>query len=280
MGTQQRSALESREIIDEIHKGLIGETYLGVAFYSNNRGRVPNPQQVAPPPALNWELFQGPAPRAPYMDIYFDYNWHWFWQYGTAETGNNAVHELDICRWALQLNFPKRVVTNAAKEHFRDDGWQMYDTMDASFIFENGKTIKWDGKSRTNYKTYGSDRGSIIYGTLGTVFITRNGYHRDGNLTLERKAFETSETTQPGGAGSMDSLHIMNFIDTIRGKAAMQHQPINEGAKSTLLGHLANISSRVNASLDIDPENGHVLRNKKAMQLWDREYEKGWEPKI
>ena len=283
MGSQQRSAIESREIIEAIHKGLIGETYLGVSFYSNGRGRVPNPQQVAPPVTLNWELFQGPAPRAPYMDIYFDYNWHWFWQYGTAETGNNAVHELDICRWALQLDYPKLVIVNAAKQHFRDDGWQMYDTMDATFIFGNGKTIKWDGKSRTNYQTYGLDRGSIIYGSTGTVIMNRNGYKvfdLQGKLTLERKADETAQTTQPGGAGGMDGLHIMNFIDTIRGKTTIQHQPITEGAKSTLMGHLANISSRMNSPLQIDETNGHILNNNMAMQLWERQYENGWEPKL
>ena len=72
----------------------------------------------------------------------------------------------------------------------------------------------------------------------------------------------------------------MNFIDTIRGKAALQHQPITEGAKSTLLGHLANISSRVNAPLETDPANGRIVNDKKAMQLWGREYEKGWEPTL
>jgi predicted dehydrogenase len=283
MGSQQRSAVETREIISEIHNGLIGETYLALAFYSNGRGRVPNPQQVAPPETLNWELFQGPAPRAPYMDVYFDYNWHWFWQYGTGETGNNAVHELDICRWALQLDFPKQVIVNAGKQHYRDDGWQMYDTMDASYLFGNGKTIKWDGKSRTNYQTYGMDRGSIIYGSTGTAILTRNGYKvfdLQGKLTHERKSEETAQTTQPGGAGGMDGLHIMNFINTIRGTAELQHQPITEGAKSTLLGHLANISSRVNAPLQIDETNGHILNNPEAMKLWERQYEKGWEPKI
>lgn len=283
MGTQQRSAIETREIISEIHKGLIGETYLGVAFYSNSRGRVPNPQQVPPPATFNWELFQGPAPREPFMDVYSDYNWHWFWTYGTAETGNNAVHELDICRWAMQLDYPKRVEVIAGKQHYRDDGWTMYDTMDASFIFGNGKVIKWDGKSRTNYQTYGMDRGSIIYGTNGTVIMNRNGYKvydLAGKLTLERKANEQAQTTQPGGAGGMDGLHIMNFVNTIRGTAALQHQPITEGAKSTLMGHLANISYRVNESLDIDENTGRILKNKKAMKLWSRDYEKGWEPKL
>jgi len=283
MGTQQRSAPETREIIDEIHRGLLGETYLGLAFYINSRPMVPLPKQVAPHAGLNWELFQGPAPRSPFMDIYFDYNWHWFWQYGTAETGNNAVHELDICRWALQLDFPSKVTVNAAKEHFREDAWQMYDTMDATFSFANGKTIKWDGKSRNAYMTYGTDRGSLIYGTQGTALLTRNGYKvfdREGKLVRERKATEVAQTTQAGGAGTMDVIHILNFADVIRGKATVLNQPINEGAVSTLLGHLANISSRVKGPLNLDPANGHILNNKAAMKLWSRQYEKGWEPKI
>ncbi len=283
MGTQQRSAPESREVISEIHGGLIGEAYMGQAFYINQRAMVPVPRQVDPPPTLNWELFQGPAPREPYMDVYFDYNWHWFWQYGTAETGNNAVHELDICRWALQVGYPVKVSVNAFKQHFRDDGWQMYDTMDAGFLFEANKLIKWDGKSRNNYATYGSDRGSIIYGTTGTAYITRNGYKvfdREGKLVREVKAGETSQTTQPGGAGSMDGQHILNFIDTIRGKAAEQHMPITEGAISTLLGHLANIAYRTGTDLEIDSSNGRILKNPAAMQYWSRTYEKGWEPKL
>jgi predicted dehydrogenase len=283
MGAQQRSAPESREIISEIHGGLIGEPYMARAFYSNSRAMVPRPRQVAPPATLNWELFQGPAPREPYMDIYFDYNWHWFWQYGTAETGNNAVHELDICRWALQQEYPSRVFVNASKQHYKDDGWQMYDTMDASFMFADGKTIHWDGKSRNNYQTYGTDRGSIIYGTMGTAMINRNGYKvydREGKLLRERKSEEPSQTTQPGGAGSMDGLHIMNFVNTIRGTAQKQHMPIPEGVKSTLLGHLANISYRVSAPLEVDPQTGHILNHDKALQLWQRTYEKGWEPKL
>jgi predicted dehydrogenase len=283
MGTQQRSSIETREIISEIHKGLIGETYLGLAFYSNSRGMVPVPKQVPPPETLNWELFQGPAPREPYMDVYFDYNWHWFWQYGTAETGNNAVHELDICRWSLQGEIPEKVIVNAGKRYFVDDGWQMYDTMEASFIFPNGKTVKWDGKSRNNYYTYGADRGSIIYGSTGTAFIDRNGYKvfdREGKPSIERKSEETSQTTQTGGAGSLDGMHIMNFVDTIRGKSDAQHTPIDMGARSTLLGHLANISYRVDAPLRIDTATGHIIGNDKAMQLWSRQYEKGWEPEI
>lgn len=284
MGVQQRSSFESREIINEIHKGLIGDAYLGVAFYSNKRGPVPLPQKVAPPATLNWELFQGPSPREDYVNNYFDYNWHWYWQFGTAETGNNATHEFDICRWALQVENPSRVFVNAGKYHFPDDGWGVYDTMDATFMYDKGKTIKWDGKSRNNHSAYGAGRGSIIYGTNGSVFIDRGGYKVfdiGGKLINERRSSDSrQQSTELGGAGSLDGLHIMNFINTIRGKAAVQHAPIDEGAKSTLLCHLANISYRTGEMLETDPVTGRITNSKKAMKLWSREYEKGWEPKL
>ena len=76
----------------------------------------------------------------------------------------------------------------------------------------------------------------------------------------------------------MDGLHIMNFVDTIRGTASLQHMPIDEGAKSTLLGHLANIAYRTKSSLEIDSGTGHILNNPDAMHLWSRTYENGWEP--
>ncbi len=176
MGNQQRSAPDSIKIIGEIHNGVFGNPYLAVAFYTNQRGRVKNPEPAAIPQGLDWDLFQGPAPRVPFKDNYFDYDWHWFWNWGTGETGNNATHEVDVGRWALQVDFPEKVVVNAGKYHFPDDGWTMYDTMDASFTFPGGKTIRWDGKSRNNYKTYGADRGTIIYGSEGSVYVDRGVY--------------------------------------------------------------------------------------------------------
>ncbi|HOY52707.1 MAG TPA: Gfo/Idh/MocA family oxidoreductase, partial [Prolixibacteraceae bacterium] len=136
MGNQQRSAPESIEIIGEIHRGIIGTPYKAVAFYTNTRGRVPVATPAPVPEGLDWDLFQGPAPRKPYMHDTWDYNWHWYgWDYGTAETGNNATHELDIARWALQVVYPEKVETEAAKRHFTDDGWTMYDTMETTMYF-------------------------------------------------------------------------------------------------------------------------------------------------
>lgn len=280
MGNQQRSAPESREIIQEIHNGVIGNAYHAVAFYSNSRGRVPNANKVAVPDYLDWELWQGPAPRTDFVDILGDYMWHWFWTWGTAETGNNATHELDVARWALQVKYPNMVNANGQKVHFKDDPWTMYDTMMVDYSFPGGKSITWDGKSRNGYQTYGSDRGTVIYGSEGSVFVNRGGYRlydRDGKLVREKSGAE-EDSTALGGGGDMTTMHVRNFLNAVRGKEK-QNSNIEDGAISTHLCHYANISYRMgNAQLEIDPETGHFKKRKVMKKYWSRDYEKGWEP--
>jgi len=279
IGTQQRSSPETIEAIQRIHAGEIGEVYEATAFYSNARGELKTPEVMAPPSYFDWELFQGPAPRTDFIDVVEDYNWHWYWHWGTAETGNNATHELDVARWALQVRYPEWVQVIANKSHWPNDGWEMYDTMDATFMFGNEKRIRWDGKSRNAYNTYGGDRGTILYGTEGTVFVNREGYRfydRNGKLLDERQGVAEGSVAL-GGGGGMTTLHVQNFMDAIRGNAS-QNGPIDEGAYSTHLSHYANVSARLDGKLlKIDSENGH-FRNAEVMKsYWGREYEPGWE---
>jgi predicted dehydrogenase len=283
MGNQQRSARESQEIIAEIHRGVIGDVYKALAFYSNTRGEVPIEKKAPVPEGLDWNLWQGPAPHREYTDNTWDYNWHWYgWHWGTAETGNNATHELDIARWALQVTYPEKVEVEAAKRHFKNDGWTMYDTMDATFRFPDNKIIQWDGKSRGGYKTYGSDRGTIIYGSEGTVFVNRDGYtlyDRVGKKIKDSKASGSEAGTALGGGGDMTDAHVANFFNVIRGKETKLNSPIEEGAISQMMCHYANIGYRIGKSYSVNTQNGHIL-DKDGMKLWDRQYEKGWEPKL
>lgn len=283
MGNQQRSSLHTIEIINEIHEGIIGEPYKAVAFYSNSRGQVPVPVAQDPPEDLNWDLFQGPAPREAYRHDTWDYNWHWYgWKWGTAETGNNATHELDIARWALQVDSPGHVTVESAKRHFPDDGWTMYDSMYATFQFPDGKVINWDGQSRNGLLTYGTGRGTIIYGTEGSVFVDRTLYRRldrNGNLVIAKSSGGSEQGMALGGGGNTSTRHVANFLDSIRGTAEKQNSPIDEGAKSTDLCHLANIASRTGRPLEVDASNGRI-NDSQAMQYRSREYEPGWEPSV
>ena len=282
MGNQQRSSLESKEIIKEIHNGIIGKAYKAIAYYTNSRGAVPVPTKAVPPEGLDWELFQGPTPRKDYMHDTWDYNWHWYgWDYGTGETGNNATHELDIARWALNVNYPEHVDVLSGKFHYKDDGWSMYDTMEATFKFSDNRIIQWDGQSRNGYNKYSSDRGTIIYGSEGSVYIDRGGYRLydlKGELIKDSKTVVEESGIALGGGGDLTSRHAVNFFETIRGNDALT-SPIDQGAIVQLLTHYANIASRIGKSFGVDETTGRIF-DRDAMKLWSREYEPGWEPKI
>lgn len=281
MGNQQRSSLHTIEIIDQIHKGVIGDVYKAVAFYSNTRGETPVQQQAAVPTGLDWELWQGPAPRRAYTSETWDYNWHWYgWNYGTAETGNNATHELDIARWALGVEFPNYAEVQAEKRHFKNDGWEMYDTMYATFKFDDDKVINWDGKSRNGYNTYGRGRGTLIFGTEGSVLVDRSNYvlmDRSGKVIKQSE--ETSESGLAlGGGGDSSTAHMVNFFEAIRDKETLK-APIEDASVSMAMVHYANMAYRVGHGFDIDAKSGRIY-DREAMQLWGREYAPNWEPKI
>ena len=282
MGNQQRSAPHTIEIIKEIHYGLIGETYKAIAFYTNSRGEVPVPVKAAPPEGLDWELFQGPSPRKGYMHDTWNYNWHWYgWDFGTAEMGNNATHEIDIARWALDVKLPNSVEVISGKHQFKNDGWEMYDTMEATYKFDDNRVIQWDGSSRNGYEKYGYGRGTFIYGSKGSVFVNRGKYivyDLAGKVVKENKYDSAEGGMALGGGGGTSTIHAVNFFETIRGKEKLS-SPIQQGAISQDLTHYANIASRLQKSFEVDPESGRIF-DREAMQLWSREYEPGWEPKL
>ena len=230
---------------------------------------------------LDWELFQGPSPRKEYMHDTWDYNWHWYgWDFGTAEMGNNATHELDIARWALDVDYPEHVDVYSGKFQYKNDGWEMYDTMEATFKFADNKVIQWDGQSRNGYNKYGAGRGTIVYGSKGSVFIDRGGYKLfdlKGKLIKENIKVGGEDGIALGGGGGLSTRHSVNFFQTIRGKETLT-SPIEQGVISQMLTHYANISSRIGKSFEVDNLTGRIY-DRDAMKLWSRTYEPGWEIK-
>jgi len=283
MGNQQRSSDHTIEIIKEIHNGAIGVPYRAVAFYVNKRGAVPVQKKTPVPTGLDWELWQGPAIHREYTEETWNYNWHWYgWNYGTAEAGNNATHELDVARWALQVNYPTQVDVEAGKRHFFDDGWEMYDTMDATFKFAGDKVINWDGRSRSAFDTYAQGgRGTIIYGSEGTVFVNRKKYilyDRFGKIVKDSVSSSNEAGNTLGGGGDMSTTHVVNWFETIRGNDKLNAH-IAEGVISQAMVHYSNVAYRIGRGFEIDDKTGFMY-DREAMKLWGREYQPGWEPTL
>ncbi|MDA9327280.1 Gfo/Idh/MocA family oxidoreductase, partial [Flavobacteriaceae bacterium] len=281
MGNQQRSAVTSMQAITDIRNGIIGEVYKGEAYYSNNRGSIGIGKEISVPKTLDWELWQGPAPRKAYKDNIHPYNWHWFRNWGTGEVHNNGTHEIDICRWALDEGLPESVSSVGGKYTFQDD-WEFVDNQQVTFKYPKNKFITWTGHSRGLIQPKRPGRGVTIYGSKGTIQLSRNFYKRydlGGNLIDSIFEDAVSQTTDTRGQGQLDVNHVENLFNAIREEKSLNAE-IKDASISTMMCHLANMAQDAGETLQIDRKSGKVLNNTMIMKNWNREYAQGWEPKV
>jgi len=283
MGNQRRSFPNTNVLIKEVHNGLLGHVYFGKAWYTNDRKSIGFGKKIPVPSTLDFELWQGPAPRKDYQDNLVHYNWHWFWHWGTGESCNNGTHEVDSCRWFLGVDYPTKVTSAGGRYAFKDD-WQTPDTQVASFEFGDKASISWESRSCNNNPVEGAGRGFIIYGDKGTLVNSGSDEYKifdtENKLVKEMSSDVKPDPNNPVTAnGNLDLFHFDNFIKSVKGEASV-NSPMTEGHKTVLLCHLANIAQRTGTTLHCDPTNGHIKDNKEAAALWQRSYEKGWEPKV
>ncbi len=269
VGTQRRSGAGWHEAVARLRDGVIGRVYLARSWYNNVRGSIGHGKPVAVPSNLNYDLWQGPAPRRPYISNRIHYNWHWFWHWGNGELGNNGVHTLDLCRWGLDVSYPTRVVSSGGRYHW-DDDQETPDTHSVCYEFEGEKQITWDGKSCNRHG------GGFVtfYGDGGTMELNQSG-----DFTIFDKRDKVVDKYKAPARG--DREHIVNFLEAIRSDRPLElNAEIEEGHKSTLLCHLGNMAHRTGHTIACDTQNGHVVGDDEAARLWRREYEPGWEPKV
>ncbi|MFO7692001.1 MAG: Gfo/Idh/MocA family oxidoreductase [Vicinamibacterales bacterium] len=281
MGNQRRSWPNIVALMKQLREGtLIGRVYFARGWYANTRAAIGVGQPTPVPAGLDYELWQGPAPRREYRDNVIHYNWHWFWNWGTSEACNNGTHEIDMMRWAMGVTFPTRVESAGGRYHFKDD-WECPDTQVATFEFEGNRSFIWEGRSCNGFRTEGLPRGVTFHGEGGSVLVDGNGYtvydQKMKVVSTVEDAAEQSSMNTLGPGDRLDMYHLVNFLDCLRSRKT-PNADIEDGHCSATLCHLANISYRAGHTLRCNPGDGHILNDPKAQALWGRSYEKGWEP--
>jgi predicted dehydrogenase len=284
LGTQRRSFPNIVAAMDELHSGAIGRVYFAKTWYDDARPSIGTGKEVPVPSWLDYDLWQGPAPRKPYKDNVVHYKWHWFWHWGTGESLNNGTHFVDLARWGLGVEYPALVASTGGRYQFKDDQ-ETPDTQVITMDFPNNTSMVWEGRSCNSYPTEGSAVGVIFFGENGTLSIHENAYKifdHSNKLVKEvsdKKNIDVNAADKMNPSPGGDMLHITNFIDGIKHGTKL-HAPILGGHQSTLLVQLGNIALRSRSTLHIDPTNGHIKNNDEASRFWSREYEPGWEPTI
>jgi predicted dehydrogenase len=283
MGNQRRSFPNVVAGIGELKAGVIGRPYFAKTWYTNNRPSIGRGKEVPVPSWLNYDLWQGPAPRKPYKDNLIHYNWHWFWHWGTGEALNNGTHFVDLARWGLGVDYPVRVTSAGGRYRYQDD-WETPDTQVITLEFDNNTSMTWEGVSCNGRLIEGSGVGVIFACENGSLRIDGGNaysvYDENGKMIKEVSAktqIDARNLSNP--SANLDSAHISNFLDAIRIGTPL-NADILSGHKSTLLVQLGNIAQRSGNTLHCDPANGHIKNDRVASKFWGRTYQPGWEPKI
>jgi predicted dehydrogenase len=269
MGNQRRSYTAVAAAMEELRKGAIGRVYLAESWYQNTRPSIQRGNPVDPPKSLDYELWQGPAPRRPYRSNYHPYNWHWFWHYGNGELGNNGVHIIDLCRWGLGVDYPVRVTSTGGRYRWEDDQ-ETPDTNIVCYEFEGRKMITWEGLSCSTQPN--RPYHALFHGENGTLALSDSSY-----VVTTGRGKEARTRTEKVQAG--DAPHFINLLNAIRNNERLNSE-IEEGHKTTLLCHLGNIAYRLGRVIRTSPRDGTILEDKNAQAMWTREYHKGMEPRV
>jgi predicted dehydrogenase len=283
IGTQRRSWPRVAEAVKLVQDGIIGKVHFGKGWYANNRESIGTGKVAPVPDWLDWNLWQGPAPRTGYRDNIVHYNWHWFWHWGTAETLNNGTHMVDLLLLGMNLKFPTKVSSTGGRYYFKDD-WETPDTQMVNLEFGNEASILWEGYSCSGKNLEGSSVGIFFFGDKGSVYISAGNdykiFDKRNNVISEVKSDIVADPqNRVNPSDQLDIIHIVNFFDAIR-KGAPLAAPAAGGHKATLVMQLANISLRTGRTLNINPADGHIVNDHEAQQYWSRSYEPGWEPKV
>jgi predicted dehydrogenase len=274
-GTNGRSSASMQEAVRQIREGVIGDVYMsrGLVFkWRDTIGRAP----VSPVPAgVHYDLWLGPAPKHEFTKNRFHYNFHWMWDYGNGDIGNQGVHQMDAARWLLGVKYPSKVSAMGGHYMF-DDDQETPNTMVATFEFDEGGKKKFlvfevrhwisNGEAGLGGRGEASNAvGNIVYGSKGYL-STAGGF----KIFLGREQ-------QPGPvpAGGRRGDNWANFIQAVRSrKQSDLNAPMEEGAPSVILIHLANISYRLGRTLHFDAATRTCKGDPEANRMFTRNYRK------
>jgi len=293
-GTQIRSSVAIREAIDKIREGVIGEVYMarGLCYrWRPSIGKYPDGQmkkgedfsllEGGKPDFcfdrsymknVDYDIWLGPAPKRPFNRNRFHYNWHYYWDYGNGDIGNQGVHQMDVARWGLGVTLPTKVMSMGGYFIFNDQK-EVPNVINTTFEFPDaglrGKQLVFDTRPYHTNDEKGAKVGIIFYGSEGYMVIPSYSkyqvYHQSNS----------GETEEPGPGRDEGGDHIQNFLDAVRARDQKKlNADVLEAHYSSALCHIGLISARLGRSLEFDPAKEQFIGDEEANRLVSREYRK------
>ncbi len=275
-GMQNRSNASVRAAIKFLHEGGIGDVYMAKGLCFKARESIGRKQDGPVPEGVNYDLWLGPAPYRPFNENRFHYNWHWFWDYGCTDLGNQGPHQMDIARWGMNKHdYPAKI--HCAGGYFVFDcDQETPNTQVSTLEFADGRILQFEVRGLYTNAEDGITIGNLFYGSKGWMHLNGSTWRTFlGRKNEPGPKMESKEgAADPSNLlGTGDTPHFKNFIDCMRSRKVTDlNAEIEEGQRSTGYCHLANIAYRLKRQLEFDSNNECFVNDPQADGYLSRRY--------
>ncbi len=270
VGTQTRSSPVIQKAIQMIREGAIGDILVAKAWNSQRRANIGHTEPSDPPLGFDYDMWVGPAPRVPYRSNCHHYTWHWWYNFGTGDAGNDGIHELDVARWGLGVDTHPSGASGYGSKMFFDDDQQFPDTQYVTFEYAGEgpkRLLIYEHRIWSPYRQQTYENGNAFYGTKGMLLL---GKHDGWRLFGERNKLIAEEP-----ARGVTTPHVEDFFDAVK-TGRKPNADIEIGHLSATLAHLANILARTGrGTLGFDPAKEKICDDAETAKLVRRTYRDG-----
>jgi predicted dehydrogenase len=274
-GTQSRSTLGIQEAIQMLHEGVIGDVLISKCWNWQKRENIGHLQPSAPPKGVDYDTWVGPAEWLPFQENRFHYKWHWWYDFGTGDIGNDGCHELDMALWGLGVTTHPSLASAVGGKYFFDDDQQFPDTAQVALEWTaDGKPchkrmLIYEQRLWSTTYPFNVDSGVEFYGTKGKMFISKRGKFEirgERNVLIDKKL--------KGAYTAKVEYNHQNWLDCIR-NGGTPNATIDVAHRTATAAHLGNIAIRLGRSLKFEPETETIAGDEEATALLGRKYREG-----
>ena len=278
VGTQSRSDQVVIEAMNFLHSGKLGELYMARGVYFGPRESIGRKPDSEIPDGVNWDLFLGPAPYRPFNENRFHYTWHWFWDTGTTDLGNNGVHIMDKARWGLQKRVHPRKAHCAGGYYVFDSDQETPNTQVVTYEYDDGVILECEIRNLYTNLEQEMVVGNFFYSSEGWMKLDGNGFQtffgrkNEPGPALSKNDLAADPLDRQGAHKGTDP-HFVNFVDCVRSRRWQElNADIQEGHMSTAICHLGNISYRTGRTLEFNPYSEKFIDDADADSYLERSY--------
>jgi predicted dehydrogenase len=274
-GTQSRSSPSIQQAMKLLRDGVIGDVLIAKCWNWQLRNNIGHLSPSAPPSGVDYDTWVGPAEWLPFQANRFHYNWHWWYNFGCGDLGNDGIHEFDYALWGLGVETHPTKISAAGGKYFFDDDQQFPDTMQVTFEYPGDdkvgsrRMLIYEQRLWSTTYPYNVDSGAEYIGTKGKMFLSKRG-----KFEVRGDRNEVMDVKLDGIPKSVVAENQQNWLDCIK-SGNMPHANVEIAHRMATAAHLGNIATRLGRMIRFDPGTEEIVADDEAAALLVRKYRDG-----